>query len=245
MRRLMLYAFVAVTSASFIYAGPPTGGTTPRGNDTDNTIKRGDVSMNVAMQLRVPNVELANVPLDDVFEFMRDVAGLNLYVNWPALEAAGIDRSAPVALKLRNIKMGKVMDLALSQASAGGPDLTWYISDNIVYVTTKELADRDMVTMIYPIQDLLVNVPDFDAPQFTPSSGGPGGGGGNIIGSSNDTQNNQNETMEERGQKIVDLVMQLVEPNVWVENGGFARIRYFNGTLIVTAPRSVQKQIGK
>jgi hypothetical protein len=51
--------------------------------------------------------------------------------------------------------------------------------------------------------------------------------------------------MQERGEKLVQLIMMLVSPEVWVENGGFSRIRYFNGTLIVTAPRSVQAQIGK
>lgn len=246
MRRLMLYAIVAISSASFLHAEPPGRGSGARGTTArGETSARPEIAMNIAMQMRVPAVELARVPLDDVFNFMRDVAGLNLYVNWPALEAAGIDRSVPIQLKLRNIKLGKVMDLALNQASAGGAPLAWYVSDNIVYVTTKELADQDMVTMIYPVQDLLVEIPNYDAPQFTPSSGGEGGGGGNIFGTSDSNSNTERSTVEERGQQLVELVMALVDPEVWVENGGYARIRYFRGTLIVTAPRSVQKKIGK
>jgi hypothetical protein len=31
---------------------------------------------------------------------------------------------------------------------------------------------------------------------------------------------------------------------VWRQNGGPASIRFFNGTLIVTAPRSVHEAIG-
>lgn len=240
MRRVMLCAFIAAASASFLHADPPRGSGRPS-NGSNRTTR--DMSMNAAMQTRVPAVALAGVPLDDVFDFMRDVAGLNLYVNWPALEAAGVDRSVPISLKLRNIKLGKVMDLALNQASGGGAELTWYVSDNIVYVTTKELADQDMVTMIYDVQDLLVEVPNFRAPQFTPSSGGQGGSG-NIIGSS-DNETTEDSTATERGEKLVDLVMALIEPDVWVENGGFARIRYFRGTLIVTAPRSVQRKIGR
>ena len=237
MRRLVLCTILAIGSTSFLHAGPPvTGGANARGSD---------ISMNGAMRSRVPAVEFANVPLEDVFDFMRDVAQLNLYINWPALEAAGVDRSAPVQLKLRNIRMGKVLDLALNQVSAGGVELTWYVSDNIVYITTKELADRDMVTMIYPVQDLLLEIPNFKAPNFTPSSGGEGGGGGNIIGTGDNSSNNETGSDVERGEKLVELIMTLVEPDVWVENGGFARIRYFNGTLIVTAPRSVQRKIGK
>jgi hypothetical protein len=237
MRRLLLCAIAAVAFVSFVDADPPS--------QADRPARRTAPSMSNVMDQRVPNVELSGVALDDVFEFMRDTAGLNLYVNWPALEAAGIDRSVPIQLKLRNIKLGKVMDLALNQAAAGGAALTWYVSDNIVYVTTKALADQDMVTVIYPVQDLLVEVPNFKAPTFTPSSGGEGGGSGNVFETSNNDVQQDNDSAVARGEKLVELVMMVVEPDIWIENGGFARIRYFSGTLIVTAPRSVQKLIGK
>jgi hypothetical protein len=42
----------------------------------------------------------------------------------------------------------------------------------------------------------------------------------------------------------VDLIVQTVYPNMWVQNGGKASIRFFNGNLIVTAPRSVHEAIG-
>ena len=40
------------------------------------------------------------------------------------------------------------------------------------------------------------------------------------------------------------LIKELVQPEVWVDAGGSAQIRYFNGNLIVTAPRSVHEAIG-
>lgn len=239
MRHWMLCAFAAVSCVSFVPAAPPTPGSGSAG------APRGEVNMDRAMQMRVPAVEFSGVPIDDIFSFMRDVANLNLYVNWPALEAVGIDRSTPIQLKLRNIRMGKVLDLALNQASAGGVPLTWYVSDNIVYITTKQIADQDMVTRIYPIQDLLLQIPNYRPPTFTPSQGGSGGGGGSPFGTSEDNDRFDENATEEMGQKIVELIMTLIEPEVWVENGGFSRIRYFRGTLIVTAPRSVQRQIGR
>lgn len=235
MRRLLLGAIAAMSAMSamsVVAADPP------------RRPVAGSPSMNNIMTARTPAVEFNRVALEDVFGFMRDVAGLNLYVNWPALEAAGVDRSVPIQLKLRNVQLGKVMDLALNQASGGGPPLTWYVSDNIVYVTTKELGDQDMVTMIYPVQDLLVEVPNFRPPSFTPSSGGEGGGGGEIFDAGS-SQEREDETPAERGEKLVELIMALVEPDIWVENGGFARIRFFQGNLIITAPRSVQRKIGR
>lgn len=217
----------------------------------DDAKKADGPAMGGAVRVRMPAVEFKSVPLADVFEFMRDVGNLNLYVNWPALEAAGIDRSTPVSIRLRNIQLSKVLDLTLGQISAGHSPITWYVSDNIIHVTTRELADRDLITRVYPVQDLLVDVPNFTGPSMQLGGGGGSsgtGGGGSVFGGNGDDGNpsgDQGGTKQERGEKLVELIKMLVSPEVWVDNGGFAQIRYFNGSLIVTAPRSVQAQIGK
>ncbi|HZK81658.1 MAG TPA: hypothetical protein VFC46_11335, partial [Humisphaera sp.] len=51
-------------------------------------------------------------------------------------------------------------------------------------------------------------------------------------------------TREDRAKSVVDLIMAVIQPEIWQENGGKAAIRYWNGNLIVTAPRSVQEAIG-
>lgn len=236
-------SFFAAAVAAMLFVNTVTRADAPKPSDGPN--------MATAVRMKVPAVEFKEVPLADVFEFMRDTAGLNLFINWPALEAAGIDRSVPISIRLRNIPLSRVLDLTLSQISAGRVAITWYVSDNIIYVTTRELADRDLVTRIYPVQDLLVKIPNFtNAPTFQLGGGGGGGGqggGGSVFsgGDGGNASGDDGTTMEERGQKLVDLIMMLVSPEVWVENGGYSRIRYFNGNLIVTAPRSVQAQIGK
>jgi hypothetical protein len=105
--------------------------------------------------------------------------------------------------------LSKVLDLTLGQISAGRAAVTWYVSDNIIYVTTRELADHDLVTRIYPVQDLLVEIPNFDPPSFTVGNGGGGGGqgGGSLIGAGADPSGNEGTTMQERGEKLVELIM--------------------------------------
>jgi hypothetical protein len=50
---------------------------------------------------------------------------------------------------------------------------------------------------------------------------------------------------EEKVEQILDLILEIVEPDAWVENGGdAASIRYYEGVLIVRAPDYVQRQIG-
>ena len=44
--------------------------------------------------------------------------------------------------------------------------------------------------------------------------------------------------------QLVTLIRETIRPTIWKENGGTAAIRYYNGNLIVTAPRSVHEAIG-
>ncbi len=57
----------------------------------------------------------------------------------------------------------------------------------------------------------------------------------------------QNQTPRDRDAKaneLVQLIVETVTPSIWVQNGGKGTIRFFNGNLIVTAPRSVHEAIG-
>ena len=40
------------------------------------------------------------------------------------------------------------------------------------------------------------------------------------------------------------IITSTIEPELWQQNGGTAAIRFFNGSLIVTAPRSVHEALG-
>src|SRR5688572_20161461 len=143
-----------------------------------------DARPRTALARVVPDLDLTGVTLNDAIEFLRDVSGANIHVNWPALEAAGVGKDAQVNLHLRNTSLRKVLQLILREAGTGDL-LTYYIDDGIIEITTKELADQEMITRIYPVDDLIMEVPDFDnAPDFQlqGSTAGGGGGGGNIFG---------------------------------------------------------------
>jgi len=204
----------------------------------------------------VPDVNLTGVSLSDALEFLRDISNANLHINWPALEAAGVDKTTPVNVRLRNVSLRKVLGLVLSESSAGVA-LTYYIDDGVIEVTTREIADKQLITKVYPIEDLILEVPDFiDAPDFnlqtnngTAGGGGGGGGGGGQSGpfggggGSGQNGNQSGTTRAERAQSIIDLITTIVQPDVWQVNGGTSQIRFFNGSLIVTAPRSVHEAL--
>lgn len=146
------------------------------------------------LNARLGQIDFQQVPLDDALNYLRDTSGLNLYINWAALELAGVDRNTPVTLRLRGITARQLLDLLLRSAAPG--QLSWYVDENVVHVTTRDVADAVMITRVYPVMDLLTEVRDFPAPDVTLESGGEGGDGlfsGNGGDSADDASTLDNE----------------------------------------------------
>lgn len=220
-----------------------------------------------ALDQVLPEVRFTNVALKDALEFLRDVTGANIHVNWKAIEAAGVAQDTNVNMRLREVPMRKALTLLLNEAAAG-TSLTYYFDQNVLEITTRDLADKEMFTRVYPVEDLVMDIPDFtNSPDLSlaatstggsggggggrggGSSGGGGGGGGGgsgLFGGGGNTAaaDEKHKTKTERGEDLVTLIRETVYPDVWRDNGGNASIRYFNGQLIVTAPRSVHEAIG-
>jgi len=223
----------------------------------------------------LPEVKFTGTTLRDSFDFLRDVSGANIHVNWRALEAAGVTGDTQVNVRLRDVPLRKVLNTLLDEAGVGL--LTYYTSEGVIEVTTSELADKEMITRVYPVDDLIMEIPDFDnAPSFSLSDsqgsggsggtsgsrgggggggygggggrgggGGGGGGGGFSFGSGGGAEaKEKTKTKTERADALVTMIRETIRPDVWREAGGPASIRYYNGNLIVTAPRSVQEALG-
>jgi hypothetical protein len=215
------------------------------------------VNAATALARTVPEVKINAVSLESAIDFVRDITGLNIHVNWRALEMLNVTRETPVTLKLANVSARRVLRALLDETGVG-ENLTWYIDEGVVEVTTKEISDAQLITRVYPVEDLIMTVPDFVGPSFSLESqgrvsggGGGGGGGGSGLfqGGTNTTNNNAGNSGDtrsktQRAEDLVKLVQETVRPEVWRENGGTSSIRYFNGHLIVTAPRSVHEALG-
>ncbi len=198
-----------------------------------------------ALNMTLPDLNFTGVTLSDAIDFMRDVSGANIHVNWQALEGAGIGKDTLVNLRLRNVPLRKVLELTLREAGSGDM-LTFYVDADLIEVTTKELANSQMFTRVYPVDDLIMEVPDFVGPDFTLQGSSVGGAGtsGPPFTDASGQDDNQGKTRIERAQELIDIIQAIIEPDVWDVNGGQAAIRFWNGSLIVTAPRSVHEALG-
>jgi hypothetical protein len=204
-------------------------------------------SARALLQTRLPSANLTNVSLADAIDFLRDVAGVNITVDWKELAAINITKDAQINLQLHDVTAGKILSLILSQAGPGDL-LTYSIDQNVVEVTTRAVSDQQLITVVYYVIDLLQPNEQFDykinsitggSAQVT--GGGGGGGGGQSLTVNNSSQA---KALDQKAMDLIKLIETVVRPEVWRDNGGSASMEFLNGNLIVTAPRSVQEAIG-
>jgi hypothetical protein len=219
---------------------------------------RDVVSAKTALNRKLPSVTLKDVALNDAIEFFRDASGANVTVDWAALEEIGVSKETPVSLSLKFAPVRISLKATLESAAPGL--LSWSVEQNVITITTQARADAKMITRVYPVQDLIAEIPDFEGPNLSLTDNSASRNNGNRNGNNNrggnnrglfDTDNENNgrnkentKTRIERGQDLIDVITETVRPEIWDINGGKAKIKFFNGTLIITAPRSVHEAIG-
>jgi uncharacterized membrane protein YgcG len=216
------------------------------------------------LQRLIPNAKFDNVSLADSMDFISSVSGANIVVDWKSLSDANITKQTQINLNLHDVTLQRLLTMVLREASNGGAPLTWYIEDNIVNITTQAAADSKNVTAVYYVLDIILDNSQFNGiisnpnVQFTntgsgssgggggSSAGGGGGGGGGLFGGGSSQQNTNRQTNDQAAAGLIKLIEGIVRPDIWEDNnkGGTASISYFNGNLIVSAPRSVQEAIG-
>jgi len=216
-----------------------------------------DVELNKQLNLTLPDVRFEETPFEQVMEFLADMTKVNLSVDWVDLTDAGIERDAPVTIRLSNVSFRTILKEVLAQVG-GETQLAYAIGDGLLRVATKEKLDRDKIVLIYDIRDLLINVMQaarqstFDVTQGMGQggAGGGGGGGGGMFGQGNQQQGQQQgeefgqQGTEEMVEQILDIIRQTVEPDSWRETGGGdASIRELNGQLIIYNTSDAHRQV--
>ncbi|MGE3180286.1 MAG: hypothetical protein AB7N71_01545 [Phycisphaerae bacterium] len=211
-----------------------------------------------ALGTLLPEVSFEEQPLERVVDWLRDASNTNVIVRWQTLEDYGIDRETPISLRVRNLRLDQVLSLILEQAAGSDLRLGYLASDQMLTITTADDLDRNTITKVYDISDLLVRTPRFaDATSIDPSQalsglasgGGSGGGAGTGGGGTIFTPaaGGEREQVEEGGaaEEIADLIRNTIAPDSWRENGaGSGSIRVWRNLLIVHASIRVHQMIG-
>lgn len=230
--------------------------------DIDNAERRGETALDqqtiAILDKRIPEIRFDGIAFGDVVDFLRDVTGANLVVEWRTLEQSGIDRSTPVFVtRLTNVRFERALQTVLREVSGGGTPLDYNIEEGIITISTREaIAQASPRTVVYDVSDLLFRPLDageapeveFQLEAVERGGGGGGGAGGGLFGG-NQGAGGQAEARppEVILAELVDLIEQLVTPDQWANNGGTGNIRPFQTgssySMIVTATRNSHREL--
>ncbi|NBB96342.1 MAG: tetratricopeptide repeat protein [Planctomycetes bacterium] len=205
------------------------------------------------LQQRIPQLNFGGVPLSDVIQFLREVTGANIWVNWRALEAAGVDKSTPVNINLSDIAAERALKTILEDVGGGTIDLSYVISESVVQISTREDLNRQTETRVYDIRDLVVRVQNFVGPRVDLDMGDEGddGDGGSVGGtglfdgdSDEDDDTEEEMSRAEMIEKVRSMITETIDPFSWRPEGEIGSINELNGNLIVTQTAENHRRVG-
>jgi hypothetical protein len=255
---LALAAGLAATPAALAQA-PSVTASPSTGNPQRDTLLR---------LMKPITIELKDQRLEDVVKFVAELTGAEIDAMWLSdREQIGMDPEFQVSLKANNIAaltlLERVLDMSTSDTT-GAHGMTWQMSDGgALQIGPRERLNKFRRVEIYDINDMLMVIPEFaDAPQFDlnnvlQSQNGRGGGGSaqSPFQSTNGNRGGQGQpgtgvngqqgpTKQERAEELKNLIIGLVEPDQWVENGyEAASIKYYQNVFIVNAPDYVHRAL--
>jgi hypothetical protein len=89
-----------------------------------------------ALERRMPQISFSNTPLKQALEYLRDSAGVNMYVHWKALKEENVGEATPINLKVRDISLSRALELTLRDAT-GDDSLGFGIEGGVIEITTR------------------------------------------------------------------------------------------------------------
>jgi type II secretory pathway component GspD/PulD (secretin) len=169
--------------------------------------------------LRV-TLDFKTAPLEDVINYLREIADMNLFVGSKVKEKGEI----AITLRVADLTLKSVLKLMLEPHQ-----LTYVYKEGVLYITTKEDADQDVVMEIYDVRDLLYPITDFPGVDMTLSADGLGA-----------TITEEPSTAAEM--PIVDLVKAHTGGKTWDDNPK-AAINLQNGLLVIKQTKECHAQV--
>lgn len=201
------------------------------------------------------NVDLQDARLEDVVQFLSTIGSIEFDPAWEDdTGREGLDRDAMVSIRASNLPILSILERILDKSGDTFSGNTWQLTpDGLIEIGPKSRLNDGATLKVYDIQDLLfevnsyTSVPelDLDAAVQQSQGGGGGGGGGQSIFEDDEEDTEPRLSPEEQAQRLIDLIVETIEPDQWLDNGGDgASVRFYKGTLLVRAPDYIHRQLG-
>ena len=90
------------------------------------------------------------VPLEAGIEFLQDLHGIPIQIDKRGLDDAGVSIDTPVTATLAGVSLRSGLDLLL-----GNLELAWIVRDEVLLVTSAEVARKTVSRSVYRVADLI------------------------------------------------------------------------------------------
>ena len=199
-----------------------------------------------SMRSILPQVEFIETPFKDVVDFFRNYGGVSIYVNWGALQGAGLGEKSTVTVRLRNVSLEKALKTALEDLGGGATPLRYVVDEGVITISTKDDLGQKTLTRVYDIRDMIVRVPSFTGPKISLESDDEDddddGGSGSVFGDSTPggsrgaTTTETTVTRQQQIDSLLELIQETVERDSWGGDAGSGpgSIKELGGQIIVT-----------
>lgn len=216
----------------------------------DDWARKNKVANLRALSERI-SLDVTDQPIEDIFRFLADVTGAELepiFLDDSRID--GMDPETTITIRANNIPALMVLERVLKRTeSAENPasGYTWQFTESgSIEVGPKSELNRQQIVELYDVSELMFVIPTFDnAPQFDLSSAlqsSQGGGGSSPFQGADDEDDDID--VEERFQRLIDLIQANIEPDEWTALGGNgASLTTFGNSMVVTAPDYIHRQI--
>ncbi|HEX8521186.1 MAG TPA: hypothetical protein VF669_02950 [Tepidisphaeraceae bacterium] len=182
------------------------------------------------MSRKVAKVDFRRTTFEQAVEQLHHQTKANLAVNWQTLEAAGIDRHAPVTLQVDNISLRRVLDLVCQQAAADSTRLAARVDGGVIVISTLEELSRQTVTRMYDVRDLIVADHDLRSRIERLLKKVSAGYESDQPTDEKSLSRAQADSVE----SLIKAIQAIVEPDSWRDAGGIVgTVREFGGRLII------------
>ena len=102
-------------------------------------------------------LEFITVALSDVVLNLSDRHRIPIMLDRRALEAAGVEASHPITSSVTGVKLRTALETMLKPIG-----LTWTVRDEVLLITTPEVARANRKTFVYAVPDLMKPNTDLD-----------------------------------------------------------------------------------
>lgn len=141
--------------------------------------KKIDDALNSTTQL-----DFNEAPLSDVIDYLKDTHKIEIQLDKRVLEDVSVTTDTPVTINLKGVTLKSALRLMLRNMQ---PELTYMIKNEVLLITTPDIAGEELTTKVYPVADLVLPIPQGGMGGMMGGMGGGmmggmGGMGGGMMG---------------------------------------------------------------